>query len=47
MKITIIGSGNAGLIHAAKLIEMDIKWSSENFNAINDDFQYHQGGGRL
>ncbi len=39
MKITIIGSGNAGLIHAAKLIENGYKVGVlKTSNAINDDF---------
>lgn len=39
MKITIVGSGNAGLIHAAKLIEKGYEVCIlKTSNAINEDF---------
>lgn len=39
MKITIVGSGNAGLIHAAKLIEKNFEVCIlKTSNAINEDF---------
>ena len=39
MKITVIGCGNAGLIHAAKLIEKGIEVALlKTSNAANSEF---------
>ena len=39
MRITVIGCGNSGLIHAAKLLENNIEVGIlKTSNAVNDDF---------